>query len=293
MRVCGFTFVRNAIIYDYPVEESIRSILPVCDEVVVAVGRSEDDTLRLVRSIGSPKLRIMETVWDDTLREGGRVLAVETDKALTAVRPDADWALYIQADEVLHEHSHAALRTAMERWKDDPRVEGLLFDYVHFYGSYDLVGDSRRWYRREVRAVRPGIGVRSWRDAQGFRINGRPLRVAPAHALVHHYGWVRPPAKQQAKQRSFHKLWHGDEWVARNVGASTDFDYSGIDSVARFMGTHPVYMAQRIAATNWHPGLDPGRKRSGPKDLLLRSIERVTGLRIGEYRNYKLLRHTR
>lgn len=288
--VSGFTFVRNAITYDYPVVESIRSILPVCDEVVVAVGRSEDDTLALVRSIDPNKVRIIETEWDDSLREGGRVLAVETGKALDAIRPDADWAIYIQADEVLHERSHEPLRAAMQRWKDDHRVEGLLFDYVHFYGAYDLVGDSRRWYRREVRVVRPGTGVRSWRDAQGFRINGRPLRVAPAHAVMHHYGWVKPPAKQQAKQRSFNKLWHSDEWVADHVGDEPAFDYADVDSVARFQGTHPAPMQARVASMDWDAGLAPGRKQMGFKDRLLAAVEKATGWRVGEYRNYRLVR---
>jgi len=50
MKVSGFTFVRNAIRYDYPVVEAIQSILPLCTELVVAVGNSDDDTLQLIRS---------------------------------------------------------------------------------------------------------------------------------------------------------------------------------------------------------------------------------------------------
>lgn len=103
MKIAGFTFVRNAIKFDYPIIEAITSILPICDEVVVAVGNSEDDTLGLIKSINSPKIKIIETIWDDSLREGGRVLAVETDKALAAVSPDVDWCFYIQGDEVVHE----------------------------------------------------------------------------------------------------------------------------------------------------------------------------------------------
>lgn len=51
MKVSGFTFVKNAILYDYPIVEAISSILPLCDEVVVAVGKSDDNTLDLIRSI--------------------------------------------------------------------------------------------------------------------------------------------------------------------------------------------------------------------------------------------------
>lgn len=290
MKVSGFTFIRNALKYDYPVVEAVRSILPLCDEVVVAVGRSEDATRELVAGIDPAKVRIIDTVWDDSLREGGRVLAVETDKAKAALAPDTDWAVYIQGDEVLHENSHAAVRAAMQRHLHEPHVEGLLFDYVHFYGAYDLVGDSRRWYRREVRIVRPDAAIRSWRDAQGFRKDGRPLRVKPAHGTIHHYGWVKHPAQQQAKQKTFNALWHDDHWLKQHVGEADAYDYATIDSLAPFTGTHPAVMKERIARMNWNFTFDPAKRVRKLKDRMLMAIEKATGWRIGEYRNYRLLR---
>ena len=290
MKVVGFTFVRNAIKYDYPVLESINSLLPLCDELIVAVGSSEDDTLGLIQRINSPKIRIIETVWDDTLREGGRVLAVETDKALAAVPADADWAIYLQADEVLHEADYAAIRDGMERWKDDKSVQGLLLNYRHFYGSFDYVGDSYRWYRREIRIVRPGIGVASYRDAQGFRLaDNSKLRVKLLDATVHHYGWVKTPAAMQRKQETFNKLWHSDEWVAQNVAPAEEFDYSQVDSLQRFTGTHPQVMLGRIRQQNWRYEHDMSRNQHRLKDRFKRFLEQLTGYRLGEYRNYKLV----
>ncbi|GAB3846658.1 hypothetical protein GCM10028822_06990 [Hymenobacter terrigena] len=290
MKVVGFTFVRNAIKYDYPVLESINSLLPLCDELVVAVGNSDDDTLGLIQGINSPKIRIIETVWDDTLREGGRVLAVETDKALAAVPTDADWAIYLQADEVLHEADYAAIRAGMERWKDDKSVQGLLLNYRHFYGSYDYVGDSYRWYRREIRIVRPGIGVASYRDAQGFRLaDNSKLRVKLLDATVHHYGWVKTPAAMQRKQETFNKLWHSDDWVAQNVASAEEFDYSQVDSLQRFTGTHPQVMLGRIRQQNWRYEHDMSRNQHRFKDRFKRFLEQLTGYRLGEYRNYKLV----
>ena len=143
MKVSGFSFVRNAVKLDYPIIEAITSVLPICDEFVIAVGKSEDNTLELIRSIDSPKIRIIETVWDDSLREGGRVLAVETDKAFAQISEDSDWAFYIQGDEVLHEKYLDTVKQAMQAHKDNPNVDGLLFKYKHFYGSYDYVADSR------------------------------------------------------------------------------------------------------------------------------------------------------
>ncbi len=203
MKVSGFTFVRNAIQYGYPIEAAIQSILPICDEVVVCVGKSEDDTLALIEGISSDKIKIVHSVWDDGLREGGRVLAAETDKAFAAVAADSDWAFYIQGDEVIHEKYLPTIQNTMRQNLDKPEVEGLLFKYLHFYGTYDYVGDSRRWYRREVRVIRNDKAIYSYKDAQGFKKDGRSLGVKPMDAYVYHYGWVKHPAIMNAKENSF------------------------------------------------------------------------------------------
>jgi hypothetical protein len=290
MKVAGFTIVRNALKYDYPVVEAITSILPIVDEFVVAVGNSEDNTLDLIKGIGSSKIRIIETVWDDSLRKGGQVLAVETNKAFKAISADVDWAFYIQADEVVHEKFLPAIEESMRAYKDDKKVEGLLFDYLHFYGSYDYIGTARRWYAKEVRVIKNDPAIYSFRDAQGFQKKGRPLYVKPANASVYHYGWVKPPELQQAKQKDFHKMWHDDEWVKKNVADVTSFDYSQVDSLAKFEGSHPKVFLDRIARKNWEFTFDPTRaKKPSLKYRLLSWIEKNFGLKIGVYRNYRLL----
>ena len=286
MRVCGFTIIRNAQRFDYPIVEAILSVLTVVDEFVVLVGNSDDDTRKVIESIGSSKIRIYDSVWDDSLRKGGQVLAVETDKAMDLIGPGFDWAFYIQADEVIHEKYHPAILEAMNRWKNDAQVEGLLFDYVHFYGDYNYIGDSRKWYRAEIRIVRPNIGIHSWKDAQGFRKENRKLNVRKIEASVFHYGWVKPPEKQQAKQQYFHKLWHDDRWMEENIPDQPQFDYSGIDSVAMFTGTHPAPMKERVLAQSWKVEIDPAKKKLSLRYKFLMFIERFTGWRPGEYKNY-------
>jgi glycosyltransferase involved in cell wall biosynthesis len=289
MKVSGFTIVRNAIKYDYPIVEAISSILPLCDEVVVAVGKSEDETLELIRSIGSSKIKIIETIWDETLREGGKVLADETNKAFAGIAADADWAFYIQGDEVIHEKYIPVIREAMQKYRDDKDVEGLLFNYTHFYGSYDYIGDSRRWYRREIRIVRADKNISSYLDAQGFRKNGEKLKVKHIDAFVYHYGWVKDPRAQQAKQQTFNKLWHDDEWMKKHVPDVDTFDYSSTDSVALFTGTHPQVMQERIRRMNWKFSIDPTKKKLSLKVRFLMFVEKTTGWKIGEYRNYKII----
>jgi len=290
MKVSGFTIVRNAIKYDYPVVESIRSILPLCDEVVVAVGNSDDGTRELVESIGSDKIRILDTVWDDSLRKGGEVLAVETNKAFDTIFPESTWAVYIQADEVLHEDSYDAILNAMETWKDVPEVEGLVFDYRHFFGSYDFIAGSRNWYRREVRIVRNDKEIRSYKDAQGFRKNGQKLKVKPTGAIICHYGWVKPPESIRTKLQYFHTLWHDEAWMKKNKPVMESFDYSQIDSLIRFKGTHPGTMKDRISQKNWEFTFDPTKKKFPPVTRLFHAFEKITGYRVGEYRNYRIIR---
>jgi len=289
MKVSGFSFIRNAVKFDYPIVEAITSVLPVCDEFVIAVGNSDDNTRSLIETIGSPKIRIIDTVWDDSLREGGKVLATETEKAFHDIDPESDWAFYIQGDEVIHEKYLPAIKQGMLQWKDDQQVEGLLFNYLHFYGSYNYVGDSRRWYRKEVRVIRNDKQIKSYKDAQGFRKFNKPLHVKQTDAWMYHYGWVKPPRLQQDKQKNFHKLWHNDGWIKQNVGAAEEFDYSVIDSLKPFEGTHPLVMKQRIENKNWDFSSDPKKKNFTIKEKLLHYIEKQMGMRIGEYKNYKLI----
>jgi len=290
MKVTGFTIIRNAIKYDYPVVEAITSVLPVCDEFLVSVGNSDDGTMELIKSIASPKIKIMESVWDDSLREGGKLLSIETNKVFDAIDASSTWCFYIQSDEVIHEKYHEVIRKGMEQYAKDEKVEGLLFDYVHFYGSYNYVGNSRKWYRNEIRIIRNNKSIRSYKDAQGFRkTDDSKLNVKKIEASVYHYGWVKPPKAQQAKQENFHKMWHDDAWMKKNIEATEEFDYSKIDSLEEFKGTHPLVMQGRVKAQNWNFKFDKSKIKLSVKDKFLQSIEKTTGWRPGEYKNYKLI----
>lgn len=290
MKVTGFSFIRNAIKYDYPIREAIESGLPLCNDFVVAVGQSDDDTLQLIRSIAPDKIRIIKTVWDDSLREGGRVLADETNKAFQAIGDESDWCFYIQGDEVLHEKYHGSIREGMEKYKDDVRVDGLLFDYKHFYGSYDYVGESFRWYRREIRIIRNDKSIYSYRDAQGFRkgVNEK-LNVKKIDACMYHYGWVKDPRAMQGKQEDFNKYWHDDAWIEKHVAKADEFDYSNVDALSLFTGTHPAVMKERIERINWKFDFDISKNKFSAKDRFKRIIEKLTGYRPMEYKNYKLI----
>jgi glycosyltransferase involved in cell wall biosynthesis len=282
MRVSGATFVRNALRFDYPVTESITSILPLCDEFIVNVGRSEDDTLALIESIDSKKIKVIRSVWNDTKREGGRILSEQTNRALSHC--SGDWIFYIQADEVVHERYLDIVRRRMEAFLGDDEVEGLIFDFNHFYGSYFLVKNQRGWYRREIRIIRNNIGVSSWKDAQGFRLNGRKLRVMHSRACVYHYGWSRDPEKMLGKQRNLDRYWHSDSWIKARYEGGLEIKIRGVEP---FTSDHPAVMTQRIQGATWDRFKDPHLRRRFKPSV----IRRLTSIfdRLGEYRNYVLL----
>jgi hypothetical protein len=291
MKVTGFTIIRNAITYDYPVVEAIQSILPVCDEFVVGVGNSDDGTLELIKSVKSDKIRIIETVWDDSKREGGLLLSIETNKVFDAIGKDSDWCFYIQSDECVHEKDLPVIKAAMEKYKDDKEVEGLLFDYKHFYGHYNYIGVGRRWYSKEIRIIKNNKNIRSYKDAQGFRTkDDRKLNVRSIKASIYHYGWVKSPKAQQAKQENFHKMWHDDTWMKENVPVVEEFDYSNIDLLEEFKGTHPLVYKDRIAKANWKFNYDRSKIKISLKNRLLHFIEHTFGWRVGENKNYFLLK---
>lgn len=291
MKVSGFAIARNVVKADYPIGEALKSIAPLCDEIVVAVGNSDDQTRDYILGLGLKQLKIIDTIWDDELREGGRVLADETNKALAATNPQSDWCFYIQADECIHEDDIERISTSMNEYVNNESVDALLFDYRHFYGSYDYIGDSRKWYRKEIRIIRQGRGIKSWKDAQGFRgKNNEKLRVVSTWARIFHYGWVKHPKHQQIKQKQFHRLWHDDSKLEKMVTNKEEFDYSTIDSLQKFQETHPQLMRERINAQNWKFDFDPSRKNFTLKTWFLYYFEKITGIRMGEYKNYKLIK---
>jgi len=289
MKVTGFSFIKNAVQFQYPIVEAIQSILPLCDEMIVVVGDSNDGTRELVTAIQQKKIHIIDSIWDNSLKDG-RVLAVETDKAFKKISPDTDWCFYIQGDEVVHEDGYAEIISAMAKWKDTKEVDGLLFKYRHFYGSYDYTGVSSRWYKNEIRVIKNDKNIFSYRDAQGFRKgNNEKLRVKPLNAYIHHYGWVRQPKTMLAKQTNFENYFDASSKKEIKQTLDGEFDYNEIDALEKFTGTHPAVMKQYIENHNWQFDFDPSSNKISLKELFKNGIEKLTGKRPFDYNNYKII----
>ncbi len=264
MKVSGFSICRNAVKFDYPIVEVIRSALPIVDEFVVNVGQSDDGTLELIRGIGSDKIRIVESAWDDSMQKDGLLFSRETNLALS--RCTGDWSLYLQADEVLHEADYDAMRRALRDHLLNPSVLGFTFRYLHFYGDYR---SCNPWfYHRAVRIVRNDGQVESCGDAVGFCLKAdqgylqseHKNRVRPSGATIFHYGWVKAPRVLLDKIRYQSARHHGDQPGAEDARllAKDAYEFEDYDIMKNFSGTHPAVMADRVSR---YPALKSGRNR--------------------------------
>lgn len=297
MKVSGFSFVRNGFNYDCPFVEAIQSILPICDEFVVAVGDSTDGTREAIEGIASDKIRIIDTVWDDNLRKGGKIFSQQSNIALKEVK--GDWAFHIQADEVIHENDLHKIRAAMEKDFNNEKTEGFILPFLHFWGDYRHYRNTRRVHNHEIRIFKNTGNVFSFRDSQGFRKYssyqeylsneelGLKLRVKKMDAPVFHYNHVRTPSSFRKKQSEM-GYFYGDDKMSKETIEKNGYDLNLVDRVAKFSGTHPKVMASRIAA---HPNdfeHDTSKAVWKPKDKIMQPIEDFLGFKIGEYKNYIL-----
>ena len=285
--ISGFTVIRNAQLMGYPVLESIQSLLPLVDEFVIGLGQSDDDTRAMIEGLKSPKIKIFDSFWDPSKTKGGLILSEKTNEALA--KCTHDWCFYIQADEVVHEDDLKIVRQAIEQADSDKNLQGLLFHYIHFYGSYSTIAKSRRWYRNEVRVVRRSSGIQSHGDAQGFRVSGEKPRVLRTAARIFHYGWVKPPKMMGQKSKLLNRWWHGN----KRDHEFENFEYARQYGLHEYQGSHPAVMKSLIQTQDWT--FSPHRHWTDwtLKDVNLWAsdlLEKITGWRIGEYKPYRLVK---
>ncbi len=305
IRLSGFTILRNGASFGYPFLESLKCLFDVCDEVVLNLGISTDDTksqildwLARQPEAQQKKLVLFETEWPLHLkekREGGQILAEQTNLALK--RCQGAWCLYLQADEILHEEDYPKIRAAVESQISVPNrrandIDAFVFRYLHFYANYQTIQKSRSAYRREVRLIRNHRDIKSVGDAQGFLYaDGRKIPAALIDARVFHYGWVRPPEVMRKKTGFMDTLYHQGATEEIPV-TGENYKYKRFFGLSPFVETHPAVMQARIDNTPFFNLADTPLvfEIKDTLKILSYAIERITGWRPFEYRNYRLVR---
>ncbi len=306
---------KNANKLYYPIKQVIESILPICDEFIVALGDndSDDRSREEILSIGSDKIKIIDTVWDIDKYPRGMENAHQTD--IAKANCSGDWLFYLQADEVVHEKDLPIIKKRCEELMHDKEVEGLLFRYYHFWGDYQHYHNSHKWYKNEIRIIRNHPDIHSWESAQSFRkiptfdgLNYRrqentyKLKVARVDAHIYHYGWVRPPELMRTKTKALDTIHKGKDWVKNAKEHQVDFyDYGPLSMVQKFTGSHPAVMKDWINSFYWEKQLQKdgkpalNRKRHKHEQLKYRLLSWIEnnilgGRTIGGFKNYQLLR---
>ncbi|MCD4819151.1 MAG: hypothetical protein K8S23_10715 [Candidatus Cloacimonetes bacterium] len=315
MKISGFSFVKNGIKLYYPIVEAVKSILPIVDEFVIAIGKgdNDDDTRARIAAIGDSKIKIIDTIWDLEKYSRGMENAHQTDIAKKAC--SGDWLFYLQADEVIHEKYLPVIKQRCKELLDNDNVEGLLFKYHHFWGDYNHHHKNHGWYPNEIRIIKNRSEIHSWESAQSFRripnfdeVNYRQqegtykLQVAAVDAFVYHYGWVRPPDLMVNKKKALDTVHKGSQKVSEMYeNSSKYFDYGPLNKIAEFKGTHPKVMKEMISKMNWSDKLQMSGKPNPDRELhkherlkyrFLTKLEHLilSGKQIGGFKNYKLLK---
>lgn len=301
MKISAFSYVRNGFSYGVPFIESLRSVLPLCDELIIAVGDSTDGTREAIVNLNDSRIKIIDTIWDEKSTREGKIFALQANIAFEGISKDADWAIHIQADEVLHEQDYDLIRDSIKKADKELSVEGFLQPFLHFWGDYNNIRNSRRVHRHEIRIFRYNPNIRAYRDSQGFRkyksiknyINGTEkgtkLHVAYLEAPIYHYNGVRSSENMILKINNF-TYYYGQSSEILAEQPKSEYNYHTIDRVTKFLGTHPAVMSDKIKAYNYVFNHDSKQAIWKKKDKYLQPIEDFFSIRFGEYKNYILVK---
>ena len=286
MKISAFTFIKNGQILGYPFIQSIQSVLPIVDEFVINVGESDDDTLCLIQSILSPKIRIIQSKWSQSMQDRGYVYGQQ--KMIAQFNCTGDWAFYIEGDEIYHENDLNQIKSAMQESFEDSNIEALAFDFYHFYGNENTYLDSPGWYRSEARIIKTSI--RSYAPDGLFWLvldsnkKGRYPRAKHTGVTCFHYGWVRSEDQMNLKSQQVQKYWGNSH---------ANIDYSQIDSsiLKQFKNSHPRVVQDWLPSNSGVFKTDPSYKltKKQKKHRIMLKFEIFFGIDLSK-KHYKLVK---
>lgn len=293
MKIEGFTYVRNGLKMGYPFIASIQSLLPIVSKLIVVLGDSDDGSREAIENLKNEKIVIVDNVWKQDDIDPGGIFREQSNIGVDHL--SGDWAIHLQADEVLKDSDHIEILKYIKIADEMDDVDGLLFPFNHFWGDFKYVRNTRRTHAFEIRAFKNHRNVRSYKDSQGFRKfdpslpehKGDKLLVLKTDIPIYHYPYTRNPKLINKKAEKFRRYLYQKDPLDESA-SKTDFDFNEVDRLDVFEGDHPIYMNDIIAKQDWVFEYDPSRSNMRLKDKLLYPLEKFCGIRLFEYRNYKL-----
>ncbi len=265
MMISAFTIIKNAIKFDYPIVESVDSLLPFVDEYIINIGKSDDRTRELLKKkFGQePKVKMFDSNWEDS-SQGTKFFSSQTNLALE--RCSGDWVFYLQADECIHELNGPKLKDWAERAEAE-NAQGVTFKYFHFEKNFHLLrptytdgGDS---YDKEIRFFKNDGRLVSFGDGQSFAFTEdlmdargpqpalhRPERFVDSPMHIYHYGYVKDPKRLLEKKKHLSDFYNVSEPSRQEKIEENDGKYVYREKLTTFLGSHPAVMTKRINEFN-------------------------------------------
>ena len=197
MKLSIYTAVRNGLYLDYHVVAMLKHHLPLADEIIVNDGYSTDGTLAAISSL-SPKIKIFQSEWGEP--EGPAWLA--RFKNASRKHCTGDWCILLDCDEFIPEWEFGPIRFTLERTTRDL----LPVKVINFYGNHRVMHarpEKVGWAARKMIIHRNCPDIEVWGDGSNVRIGSTQAPWdSPIWFTVHHFGFVRNPARLREKWRT-------------------------------------------------------------------------------------------
>lgn len=132
-QISGYTTTLNCVRHGYPFQQSIKSMLGFCDEVVVVDGGSDDGTWEILKSMAAAddRLVIHQEVRDWSHKRFAVFDGEQKAKARSLCTKEFCWQQ--DADEVVHEKDYAKIKKLLMEFP--PNVQLICLPVVEYWGG--------------------------------------------------------------------------------------------------------------------------------------------------------------
>lgn len=238
----GFVCVRNAVKFDYCVEEAVKSLIPVCDEVVISYGgvygEEDDGTLEIVKGLVKMDSRV-RAVWYDWPNPERNIHWWTTWLNHARERLLYDTMLGLDSDEVLDPAGYNQIRAMTSTGCS------ALFHRLNFWKDPQHLAPENRVCGTQVARLGP---TSAWMcsDEPFPAVNPNiRTKAEPFPSLrIFHYGFLRKPDAFVKKADAIQNMFFGstDARLAEQVAKGQRWDerdYFDGESLRKFDGQHP------------------------------------------------------
>lgn len=242
MKTLGATIaLRNGIEYDFCFEECIASLLPVCEEIVVAESQSTDGTRARLEEMAKaePKIKIYDYPYTNPV---GDPCWVMNWTNFAREKLTTDYNIQMDADEVLHESAYDRIMSKIQG-----REVSLLCRRWNFWKDHRHLIPLGECCAAEVLRVCP---TKYWLAADFPDSRGREsmdIQIGALDVCIYHYGFIRKRKaffeKEEALQRAFFNDYDPNLKKAETYDGNW-MQMPGLcswnDQIIEFNGPHPL-----------------------------------------------------